>query len=70
MLKVGLTGSIAVGKNADLVLLDENPLVDVNALRMVQSVVKFGKYYDRKALDAMLKSAHETKLKLDNETRR
>lgn len=34
------TGSIAVGKNADLVLLDGNPLDDISAVRRATLVMK------------------------------
>lgn len=47
-------GSIANGKAADLVLLDRNPLTDINATRAIRTVVLRGKVYDRAALDAML----------------
>lgn len=63
----GKTSSIATGKNADLVLLDQNPLENINALRTVNSVVARGNYYNRAALDAMLKTARETKIRLDNQ---
>lgn len=63
----GKTASIATGKNADLVLLDKNPLENITALRSVSSVVAQGKYYNRTVLDAMLKTARETKIRLDNQ---
>lgn len=47
-------GSIEVGKAADLVLLDRNPLEDINATRAIHAVVLRGSVYDRAALDAML----------------
>ena len=42
MLKVGLTGSIAVGKSADLVAVAGNPLADVRVLEHVKAVIKQG----------------------------
>jgi hypothetical protein len=39
------TGSISVGKDADLVLLDGNPLEDMSAVRRVLTVVKGGNLY-------------------------
>ena len=62
-----VTGSIATGKNADIVILDKNPLEDVRGLRSVSGVIKFGTYYDRAALDGMLKRAADTKTRLDSE---
>ncbi|HAU79563.1 MAG TPA: amidohydrolase [Stenotrophomonas sp.] len=47
-------GSVAPGKAADLVLLERNPLEDIEATRSIQYVVLRGQGYDRKALDALL----------------
>ena len=60
-------GSVAEGKIADLVLLDKNPLLDIGAVRNIFAVIKKGKYYDRVALDGMLKQAQQTKISLDLE---
>jgi len=54
---LGLTdslGSLAPGKVADLVLLSENPLANITALRGVQGVVAGGRYYSRADLDRRL----------------
>ena len=64
------TSAIEPGKNADLVLLNENPLKDVSALRNINSVVARGKLYDRKQLDTFLEEAHQQKLRLDKERSR
>ena len=58
---------ISPGKKADLVLLNENPLKDIHALRTVNSVMVKGKYIDRNQLDQILENARQTKLKLDRE---
>ncbi|GAB3052124.1 amidohydrolase family protein [Stenotrophomonas tumulicola] len=50
-------GSIAVGKAADLVLLDANPLQDIKATEAIDTVVVRGQVHDRAALDAMLLQA-------------
>ena len=47
-------GTIEVGKTADLVLLDKDPLTDIHNTRSIQAVVLGGKLYPRAALDAML----------------
>jgi imidazolonepropionase-like amidohydrolase len=47
-------GAVAVGKAADLVLLKQNPLEDINATRAIDTVVLRGQVHDRKALDALL----------------
>jgi hypothetical protein len=50
-------GTIEVGKTADLVLLDKDPLADIHNTRSIQAVVLGGKLYSRAALDAMLAKA-------------
>ena len=57
--KLDRYGAVATGKAADLVLLDRNPLQDIDATRAVNTVVLRGKVYDRAALDAMLKTARD-----------
>ena len=50
-------GTIEVGKIADLVLLDQNPLADIRNTRSIQAVVLSGKLFNRAALNAMLAKA-------------
>jgi imidazolonepropionase-like amidohydrolase len=50
-------GAIGEGKVADLVLLDRNPLEDIEATRAIRAVVLRGSMYDRTALDRMLLEA-------------
>ena len=47
-------GAVAPGKAADLVLLDRNPLDDIEATRAIDTVILRGAVYDRAALDRML----------------
>jgi len=47
-------GTIAVGKNADLVLLDANPLDNIHNTRKIRAVILRGKLLDRPALDQLL----------------
>ena len=61
--KLDRYGAVAPGKAADLVLLDRNPLADIEAIRAIHAVVVRGKLYDRAALDAMLA---DTKAKVAN----
>jgi enamidase len=49
------TGSIAVGKDADLVVLDGNPLTDMAAITRMDVVFKKGVGYDSAALFASVK---------------
>jgi hypothetical protein len=47
-------GVIAIGARADLVLLDSNPLVDIGAVRAIDSVILAGALYERDDLDKLL----------------
>lgn len=47
-------GTIAVGKRADLVLLDGNPLADLTVLRRPAGVMVAGRWLERARLDALL----------------
>jgi imidazolonepropionase-like amidohydrolase len=50
-------GTIAIGKRADLVLLDADPLRDIRNTRRIDAVVLDGRLFDRAALDALLAKA-------------
>jgi hypothetical protein len=47
-------GSVAFGRRADLVLLDENPLADIASVRGIRGVIVAGRLLDREALDKVL----------------
>ena len=47
-------GTIAVGKHADLLLLDADPTADIAATRRIHAVVQAGRLLDRSTLDRML----------------
>lgn len=47
-------GSLAVGKEADLVLLKYNPLENISNTRSIEAVLLGGRLYDRKRLDGLL----------------
>lgn len=51
----GSMGAIAPGQAADLLLLDANPLEDIRATRAIRGVMANGRWYDRAALDRLLK---------------
>lgn len=46
-------GTVESGKNADLVLLDANPVTDVSNLSKISGVVLKGKYFSKVALDKL-----------------
>jgi hypothetical protein len=48
------SGSVEEGKRADLILLEDNPLVDVRNTQKITAVVLNGRYLDRPALDRLL----------------
>ena len=50
----GSYGTVAVGKTADLVLLDANPLTDIGNAQRVRAVLLGGRLYDRNRLDELL----------------
>lgn len=50
-------GTIEVGKVADLVLLDSNPLVDIRNVGQIRAVFTRGERLDRDTLDALLRAA-------------
>lgn len=47
-------GALVPGKAADIVLLRADPVVDIKAVRAIDTVILQGKVHDRAALDAML----------------
>lgn len=61
-------GTIEVGRRADLLLLNSNPLVDINNTRAINTVILNGRVFPRDELDAMLaavKKANESSHKIN-----
>lgn len=52
-------GTIAVGKLADLVIVDKDPLVDIANTRRIQFVISKGQLLDRQRLDQVLEGVVE-----------
>jgi hypothetical protein len=46
-------GTVEAGRNADLVLLDANPLASVQNLHGIHAVIRDGRYYSRADLDVL-----------------
>jgi hypothetical protein len=51
------TGTIAVGKEPDLILLEKNPLEDIRNTRTILGVMNQSKWFDRTALNWFLQDA-------------
>ena len=47
-------GSILVGKKADVVLLNSNPLNSIDALKNIEAVITQGRYVDKDGIDKLL----------------
>lgn len=52
-------GSIEVGRRADLLLLNKNPLVDIGNTRAIDTVILNGRVFARDQLDAMLAAVEQ-----------
>lgn len=58
-------GELAIGKRADILLLNSNPLAAIKATQDIQAVIKDGTYYDRAQLDTILRHAAAKRAELD-----
>ena len=54
-------GTVEPGRNADLVLLDANPLEAIPNLHKIAGVVRAGVYYSRDDLDSMRQTVRSTR---------
>jgi imidazolonepropionase-like amidohydrolase len=52
-------GTVVVGKEADLLLVDQNPLENLASLRRPRGVMVLGRYYDKSDLEARPRSVVE-----------
>jgi adenine deaminase len=52
-------GTVEVGKHADLVLLEANPLDNISNTRQIAGVMARGRYFDRTDLDTILKAVSQ-----------
>lgn len=59
-------GTVESGREADLVLLNANPIENIENTRKIAAVVRHGNYYDRAALDGLLEKAKEAAVTAEN----
>ncbi|TKB44875.1 amidohydrolase family protein [Thalassotalea mangrovi] len=57
--KAGEFGSIEIGKSADLVLLDTNPLLDISNTRSISGVMARGHWLPKSAIDSRLQKIRD-----------
>jgi len=50
-------GTVEAGRNANLVLLDANPIASVHNLHGIHAVVRDGRYYSRADLDELIETS-------------
>jgi imidazolonepropionase-like amidohydrolase len=50
-------GSVAAGKDANLVLLDANPVASAANLHRINAVIRSGNYYGKDALERLMQDA-------------
>ena len=51
---ISTEGTISIGKNANMVLLDKNPLEDINHTKTINGVIVRGKWFSKQRLKGML----------------
>ncbi|MRI00029.1 amidohydrolase family protein [Kriegella sp. EG-1] len=51
------SGKVAIAMNANLLLLDKNPLLDISNTQTISGIIKDGEYLNRKKLDELLENA-------------
>ena len=59
--------TIEPNKQADMVILNSNPLVDINSTQDINAVINNGQYFSREDLDLLLQHAREIKEELDKQ---
>jgi imidazolonepropionase-like amidohydrolase len=53
-------GTVAMGKMADLVLLDANPLADIGNTQKIAAVIVNGRYFSRDDVQKILQKVEES----------
>lgn len=63
--KMDELSTLTEGKNADIVVLNRNPLEDIKATQDIYAVINNGEYLDRNALDQILETARQKRNELN-----
>lgn len=65
--RLNTMGTIEVNKEADIIILNSNPLSDIKSTQDIYAVINNGQYLSRVELDLILQKAKQKKEQLDNE---
>ena len=65
--KLNSMATIEVNKQADIVILNSNPLLDIKSTQDIYAVINNGQYFNRIDLDLILLKAKQKKEQLDNQ---
>ncbi len=65
--KENFMATVEVGKDADLVILNSNPLLDISSTQDIYAVINNGEFFSRATLDKMLENAKRIKIQLDKQ---
>jgi imidazolonepropionase-like amidohydrolase len=65
--KLDTMATIEANKQADIVILNTNPLLDIKSTQDIYAVINNGQYFSRGDLDLILQKAKQKKEQLDNQ---
>jgi hypothetical protein len=65
-----VVGTVSIGKRADLLLLDENPLMNISNTRKRYGIVWWGKWFPQKTLDKRMEDLRKSMVKKGEEAKK